>query len=62
MSARGPIRVTIVADFGDVVVVGTQDQYESAKTAGLDRYAIGFRRSDLVLSDSGIDTKDIAQA
>lgn len=56
ISARGAIRRTVVADLGDVLVLGSIDDYNSTKVLGIDRFAIGFRRSDIIAVESGIDT------
>jgi hypothetical protein len=54
-SARGEIRRTVIADLGTVLVLGSVSDYNLLKTRGLDRFAIGFRRSD-VTHDFGIDS------
>lgn len=56
-SARGEIRRTVVADLGDVLVLGTAEDYARSQTEGLDRLAIGFRRSDIINDEIHIDTE-----
>ena len=55
-SARGHIQRTVVADLGDVLVVGTPEEHLRAQSAGIDRFAVGFRRSDVIEAD--YDTVD----
>ena len=47
-SARGDIARTIVAECDDVVVLAESDAAEIAIAAGVTRYSIGFRRSDIL--------------
>jgi hypothetical protein len=53
-SARGPIRRTVIAEIGDVIVLADPSRAEEAKMAGITRFSIGFRRSD-VISVEGLD-------
>jgi hypothetical protein len=53
-SARGPIRRTVIAEVEDVVVLAEVNDTNQAKTAGITRFSIGFRRAD-ILSIEGID-------
>ena len=53
-SARGPIRRTVIAEVGDVLVLAELDGAEQAKIGEITKYSIGFKRSD-VLSVDGVD-------
>ena len=53
-SARGPIRRTVIAEIGDVLILAETDSAEQAKTGVITKFSIGFRRSD-VLSIDGVD-------
>jgi hypothetical protein len=55
-SARGPVTAVVIADLGEIVVIGRADDYLRAKQNGLSRYCVGFRRNDIV-SVEGIDMK-----
>jgi hypothetical protein len=54
-SARGLITRTVVADLGEVLVLGSYEDYQLAKKDGIGRFSVGFRRSD-VRGKNGIDT------
>jgi hypothetical protein len=53
-SARGPIRRTVIAEVGDVLVLADPAGAEEAKMAGITPFSIGFKRSD-VLAVEGVD-------
>ena len=55
MSARGPIRRTIIRLVGDVVAVGSQQDYERAKNGEFGPYLIGFPVSDII-EENGLDS------
>ena len=55
ISARGPIRRTIIRLLGDVVAVGSQQDYEQAQKGVFGPFLIGFRVSD-VIDDDGLDS------
>ena len=54
MSARGPIRRTVIAESGNVLVLAESERAAEAKMAGITPFSIGFPRAD-VLTDEGID-------
>jgi len=60
-SARGPVVCTVVADLGNVIVVGSHEDYIRARSGGIGRFAVGFPRTD-ILSQEGIDNKGMSQA
>lgn len=47
-SSRGLIRRTIVKLIGDIIVVGSEADYETAKTGAIPRFSVGFRLCDVV--------------
>ena len=53
-SARGPIRRTVIAETDAIVVLDEPEGVKQAKTFGITRFSIGFRRED-ILSVDGID-------
>jgi hypothetical protein len=55
-SARGPIRRTVVAELGDVLILADLESADEAKMAGITPFSIGFPRND-VLIDEGLDSQ-----
>ena len=48
-SARGQIVRTVLADLGDIVVIGCDEDVEAVMTNGIGPFSIGFPRCDIVL-------------
>jgi hypothetical protein len=45
-SARGVVRLTVLAEDGEVYVVCRPEEYKQAKMEGRKPVAVGFRKSD----------------
>jgi hypothetical protein len=51
-SARGVVRLTVLAEDGEVYVVCRPEEYEQAKVEGRRPVSVGFRKSDAIKKDA----------
>jgi hypothetical protein len=51
-SARGIVRLTVLAEDGEVYIVCRPEEYEQAKREGRKPLAVGFKKSDAIEKDA----------